>query len=319
MGSLVGYDLDSRCTCLGDGPSCNQPMAPNESVHCDGPGGIDNVVAHLFNAASAFDPSFSSQSYSDDAEAGLWTVLIRIEEYSGSPNDDQVRVSLYTSSGLDKDPCTMPGAMPAWDGNDVWPVDSTGLEPPAQGGGGAGGGGTGGAGGGPQCGEGGAPGYTVDAPLYTDPAAYVTDQVVVASLPSSGIVLNEEGAFLRLTGGFVTGRLELMDGRWYLHDAVLTGRWRMTDFFEAIAYMTSGGEPLCTDNPVYTLFKQAVCDARDITGDVTGPTSPCDAISFAMGFEAESAGLGYIYPASPSGPQQCPPGTDPAQDTCPEI
>jgi hypothetical protein len=310
MGPLIGYDLDSRCTCLGDGPSCKQPMIMNDTVHCDGPGGRDNVVANLFHAAGMFDPSFGSAGYSQDANDGAWSVLVRIQGYNGEPDDDQVSLSLFTSGGLDKDPCFVDGTMPAWDGNDAWPVDASSLEDPGAGGGGAGGGG--------GCGSPPPPGFSVDAPLYVDTAAYVSGSVVVASLPASGILLNDEGAFIKLTGGFVTGRLAQEGGRWQLHEGILTGRWRMTDFFQALGFMSAGGSPLCTDNPIYALFKQAVCDARDLTADVSGPTTPCDAISFAMGFEAEAAQLGWIYQGTGM-PGGCPQETDPALDSCPPI
>ena len=46
-GSLIGYDLDNRCTCQGEGPSCNEPEWATAD-HCDGPEGRDNAVAQIF-------------------------------------------------------------------------------------------------------------------------------------------------------------------------------------------------------------------------------------------------------------------------------
>jgi hypothetical protein len=305
-GPLVGYDLDQFCTCLGDGDSCKEPRYAMAD-HCDGPGGRDNAVASLFKFAGTFSDNFASASLTSEAEIGSWTMLVRVTQYNGKANDSQVRLALYPSPGIDKDPCWPVDTPPRWDGNDPWPVDTVSLQTA-----GAGGGGTGGAG----CTS--LPGYDIDQPLFFDDEAYVSDFHIVANLPNAGLVLttDESAVTIKLVAGSVSARLEQANGRWSLREGLITGRWPLADFFKTVGSMTSGGDPICTDHPVYSLIKNGVCRFPDIASSLGGPTTPCDSMSFGMAFDAEPAALGIIVDASSAGLQPCPPETDPATDSC---
>ena len=98
--------------------------------------------------------------------------------------------------------------------------------------------------------------------------------------------------------------------------SLLVGRWRVSEVFRSLSSMVTGsGEQVCTDHTVYPLIKSAVCKFPDIASTLGGPTTPCDAISFAMGFEGEQTTLGSVYvPTGTTNP--CSPETDPANDTC---
>lgn len=322
-GPTVGYDLDGFCTCQGQGDSCREPDFA-DADHCDGPIGRDNAMAQLFAQTAAFSNDLSSEFHSQRAETGQWTFLVRVDEYNGLPNDLAVRVALYVSPGFDVDPCT-PSITPAWDGTDVWPVGHASLEPPGAGGAGgaAGGGGAGG-----MAGAGGAGGncvtsddsYDVDRPRYVDPGAYVVGGTLVASLPEIGISL-ESGSTtpeIRMTAGFLTGRVtrDGGTGRWRIDDGLLVGRWQVVEVMKAVVAMLSDGEVVCTDHLLYEPIEEAVCNHLDIASQLGGPTTPCDAISVAIGFEAEQALLGSVYVTS-GVPGGCPPATDPANDSCP--
>ena len=306
-GPKVGFDLDGRCSCADDGPTCVTPEPAKQS--CDGPMGIDNGIAELFAAAAVFEDNFTSTYHSARAEQGAWSILVRIRGYNGEANDDQIEVAMFPSGGLGEDPCHA-GGPPAWDGSDAWPVMTTALEEPL-----GGGGSSSGAGG---CGSAEPAGYSLEAPRYVDMAGYVIDQVMVASLPEAGISLSGDGSGIVLTGGFLTGRLEQMGGAWHLRDGTLAGRWPLSEVFETLGKLGSNGMPICTDDSTYQLIRDAVCAKRDITAGLGGPTAPCDAVSFGMDFEAEPAQLGIIYDPGDGSVGSCPPGTDPAEDTCPE-
>jgi hypothetical protein len=307
-GPLVGYDLDQFCTCQTDGDSCKEPDFASAD-HCDGPGGRDNAVAQLFKFASTFDSGFSSQAISGDAENGNSTVLLRVRNYNGKANDTQVSLALYASPGLGEDPCWPAGMPPAWNGADRWQIDSLTL-------GVGGGGGSPTGAGGASCA--GASGYDLDQPAYRDDEAYVTDFRVVANLPNAGLVVNTGDTLtpIKLVAGAVSGRLEQVGGAWAMREGLITGRWRLTDVFAAIGTFTSGGDALCTDNAVYPLLKNGICQFPDIASELGGPTTPCDSLSLGMAFDSEPAELGIVIEAGPATVMPCPPETDPANDSC---
>jgi hypothetical protein len=314
-GPTVGYDLDSRCTCQGEGTSCTAP-AWATAEHCDGPAGRDNAWVYIFKAAAMFDPGFTSATYSERIAAGDFTALVRVRDYNGLPNDEQVTVALYPSGGLKSDPCGPPGHTPLWDGTDRWPVIYSALA--GSGGGDGGFAPTGGAGG---CGGSASvpPGLSLDSPKYFDPQGYVTDGVLVANIPELAIMLTGDvnASAFKLKAAFVTGRLEPIppDNRWGLREGLLVGRLEVNEVFRTLSTMVSEAGQLCTDNTIYGWVKTAVCSYPDLASTLGGPTTPCDAISFGMAFEADAAELGFVY-VTAGVPGVCPVETDPATDQC---
>ena len=305
-GPTVGYDLDGRCTCQGEQPSCQNALSVGEE-QCDGPAGRDNATAAIFKQLGAVDPAKrTSEAWTAEVESGNWSLLIRLRNYNGKANDHQVQVALYPSPGMDQDSCN-DNPVPSWDGSDQWPVSATSLI-----GYGAGGGGTGGCGGGSTD-------EALDSPKYVDDNAYVAAGVMVANLPELALVLNRgySNTILKLTAGFVSGRLETdaKVGGWSLRDGLLVGRWKLSDFFETLSNLDYKSDPLCTDTAIYQAIKGSACPKLDITSMLAGPTKPCDALSFALAIEAQSAKLGSIDPSAP--PQSaCPAETNPVNDSC---
>jgi hypothetical protein len=303
-GPTVGYDLDDACSCDGDEGSCLAPDFVTADT-CDGPRGRDNSAARLFAIIRSVAPDTNSEQTSEYIEAGDWSLLVRLRGYNGQPNDEQVEVSLYPSTGLDDDPCEPTGRTPNWDGNDRWPVPDIALE-----------GGAGGSGGmAPDCSG---ASELLDSPRWRDDAGYVRDGVLVGALPDAGLtILDGDGPLsIVLTQGFLSGRLSREEGRWKLSGGLLVGRWSLAEALGIAGRFRVDGEALCTDHPVYELMKNAVCSVADITAGVSGPTAECDALSFAVGFEAEHAQLGTVFDAPPADPYPCPPETDPRTDSC---
>ena len=283
----LGVDLDRECTCLGDPPGPPTCVAPDGAEDaCDLEGGRDNAFAGLAQQlALAIGVTDLGAQFSQGAEAGEWSALLRIQEYNGEANDDVVRVALYPTPGLGM-------ALPLWDGTDAWPIVQTSLG---------------------QL-------MTPDDPLYFDAAAYVTDGVLVASLPTTVITLQGGLSHLefRLTGGGLSARIvDRGDGTYALDEGMIAGRWESARVFEALGtFRDETGSPLCTDDVlVYSIAKAAICNSRDILAGIGGPTVPCDAVSFAMGFTSEPALLGAVVPP-PMPTPGCPPETNPATQTC---
>jgi hypothetical protein len=100
-----------------------------------------------------------------------------------------------------------------------------------------------------------------------------------------------------------------------LHEGVLAGRWKVADFFAMLGSLVADDQALCTDNLVYAMVKNTLCEYPDVASGQVGPTTPCDALSLGMGFEAEPARLGPVW-WPPSDLAPCPPATDPANDHC---
>ncbi|MBI4705782.1 MAG: hypothetical protein HY744_32210 [Deltaproteobacteria bacterium] len=321
-GPDVGFDLDERCTCRGQGSSCKEPGWATENP-CDGPGGRDNATALMHGYAQSFYPVLSSEIYSQSLNDGYASVLARVRDYNGQPNDEQVELGLYLSGGFARDRCD-PNVVPQWDGQDRWPIDVHGLAPKDGGAcdGAAGGEGGGGAGGGPPswCDGGPSPyecAYDVGRPLFGDPAAYVTSGVLVANLPTAELIMGTEDRqfSIRLTAGFMTAHLKKESGGWALRNGVLAGRWRLQDAFITASNVVGEDGGLCVGDFAYETLRNLMCRYADILTGVGGPTTPCDAVSFGMAFESEPAQLGplYWYPPKSS---ECPPGLDPAEDSC---
>ncbi len=283
-GGALGIDLDQTCTCQGDGPSCVHD--PNAN-HCDGPGGRDNAVADLIAMlGGAMGETKPSELFSQAAEQGEWSLLLRISEYSGNPDDDQVTVAWYLTSGLG-------GSPPAWDGADLWPVATDTLA----------------TGGGPP---------SVDHPLFVDESAYVSSGLLVAQLPEARIAMRagQSRLVINLIQVGLMGRFVEQNDGWALRDGVLTAQVDEPALFQALSsFRDNNGEALCTDDFFYTLGKTVFCATRDILVDGGSSDQPCNGFSWGAGFSADPALLGT--PIDP-GLQQpgCPQQTDPQFDSC---
>ncbi len=305
QGSSVGYDLDGTCTCPAP-RSCTRPDWI-KSEACDGVDGIDNGFAGIVSIAKGFY-QIASEDFASSVTDGEWTVLIRLTGYNGQPNDTKVAVSVYPAARFNNDPCNDAG--PAWQGDDYWPQLSTGVVDGGQGGGG----GQGGAGG--DCGTPSTPEQALLNPKFVDLSAYVNDGTLVANFselsfnPGSSVVQFD----MRLVDAVVSGKLEMVGSRWHIADGLLAGRWRETDMFDGLGVAVKEGDPLCTDNVIYTQVKTALCTRVDVTASLG---DDCDAIAFGMSFQSTPANLGIIV--EPPVAAQCEASIDPANDNCDQL
>jgi len=278
-GGDIGFDLDRFCSCQGDEKSCIPPAGQSETLACDGAEGRDNQTPALFGIVSlALNGKDLSQLYSDGAEAGDWGVVFRVRDYNGEPNDSKVSVAWYGSPG--------PMAIPTWDGTDAWPILTSTLGPMA----------------------------TVDDPKYFDDYAYVTDGTLVVSVPEGGLFIASQSSRLTIgiTSGTITARIEKDAlGRYVLRDGVITGRIPERTLFEMVSsFRGEGGKPFCTTELFWNTAKEAFCRGLDIQAGPAEPNKPCNAASFAAGFDADPATLGVPLPPDPAS-AGCPPESDP--------
>ena len=156
------------------------------------------------------------------ASAGDWSILLRISDYGGLPDDPKVRVEIFVTTGA----ALSGGGDPSWDGSDAWRVDAESL----------------------------ADGTSLDDPSYFDDNAYVSDGVLVANLPNLPLrIAGGAGALhMRLRGALLLGKLREGATAWELRDALIVGRWSLGEVFATVgSYRSDAGEPLCMDAPTY--------------------------------------------------------------------
>jgi len=270
-GGVVGFDLDRTCTC--PGPESCVPQS-GSSPHCDDTRGRDNSGGALIQQFSALTTALDPTKLTQHIGQGLYSLLLRVRSYNGTPNDSQVSVAAFSSNG------TLPlddgGAnpIPKHDGNDQWGLDPTSL-------------------------VGTPPPYVA---AYEDDAAYVSGGVLVANVSFPFSIGTSFGAnFLRLDGAYLVGAITKTPTGYALA-GVVTGRWDTRNLLtgmQGIKDPFNPGQFLCGNDATYLAFKAAICGAADIasegSSDNTG--APCNALSLALGFQAEPAELGGILAA----------------------
>lgn len=283
--SMLGFDLDGACTCTDTKvETCTTPKA--RPVLCDGPGGRDNSFPRLYKDLITFGFADSSTAITQDLDSGKYTILLRIENYNGLPDDNDVRLTFYVGGDC---------PSPEWKGEDKWTILSTSVK-----------------------------NGDVNQPRLVDANAYVSNGTLVASIPTFDenddrvvIQLNDKFA-VALTGAVVVAKLEQFLDRWRLTGGTLSGRWRDKDFFEYFSTFRAALEQptQCTDSAFYPQIKGTFCNYADVSGSLGDVTGACTAMSIATRFTAQVAQLGTIQQVVPTPPSTCPAATNPATDSC---
>jgi hypothetical protein len=282
-GGPLGLDLDDACSCKAQGQRCVLPDKSNGA--CDGPDGRDNAIQTFFQQWALLFGGDAAATYNGHLDQGRWSALVEVSGYNGLGDDDQVTVAFYPSTGFATND---PQGVPAWAGADAWHVPSDVLQ---QGG----------------------------APVYVDPKAYVRGSILVAQPGALSVRLKGLSARLEIvvTSPVLTARLAPVDGGGFLlRDGQIAGKIAANGIFQMMAsFRSEEGKPLCRDDPFYTAGRASLCHARDIQADSPDPALPCDALSFAMGFQADLAVRGGVADAEAPA-QFCSPGQSPTTDVC---
>jgi hypothetical protein len=275
----VGFDLDGKCTCQPDAApdpgSCLNPQAKEPA--CDGLGGVDRQSTKLFASTARI---FGDKNLQEGLEAGDFSVLVQVVGYNEKPNDGRVGVSVFNGLGLRRGDGGLLDGGPSFDGGDDWVLDSDSV-----------------LGGADREFEGRA----------RDDTAYVAGGRLFARLKTFS---------LRFRVRFVVGpqtlfaflKLDLRDvvlagdlvanagGGFRLERGELSARFPMAS---ALALAESAGAG-CRGSSGYQNFREVVCPLADLpAASGAAATAPCEALSFALGFEAA--------PAQYKGTQAAPP------------
>jgi hypothetical protein len=201
------------------------------------------------------------------------TTLIGVQGYNGTPNDPSVVVSVVPSIGLEGD-----GGAPTFTMADKWVYDK-------------------------DLGGKLAPNNLVGTmPNKPSRTAYVNNGTLVATFDDIYLLLqfdvtNGNPLPVHITDAVTTAKISANGNSWQLDEGRLSGRWATGDLLRAVGVWELTGTlsgPICPGNDlVYGTVKNIVCKGRDIAARAgRSPNSPCDAISFGIGFTAKPASAG---------------------------
>lgn len=312
-----GLDLDGVCTNSSSCSSRKQACkAATSEIPFDGALCRDNRFARL-QAMLAPVPEIGERfglredTFNCNLRRGTYNVIVKLSDYNGQPDDQEVRVDFYTSPGLARLPpwsCDDRDASsyPSWTAGAAWQIDQTTLT-------------------GPIMNNGELPASTV-----ADANAFVREGYLVAELP--------DGAQLRLAGSshsyrsfalttrrsVWTGALQhQQDGTWKLDDGLVAGTTLASDLLETfheLGLCQQQGQPEqeADQNSFYELVENAVRENADMLADGRiDEGASCDALSFAIAFRAAQLTPGAAT-MSPERITCCPPGMT-AEDCHPEC
>lgn len=262
----TGLDIDGVCTC----PGARACRPVQGAGICDFPEGVDNAGGDFF--LSLYSVLNRDSNPTSRLRDGRYGVLIRVRNYNGLPDDDDVEVALFNTFGLDIPPDGgLPdGALPVpkRDGTDKWTVDAKSL-------------------------LGGMP-YL---PNIVDTRGFVRNGVVVSKLSNS---IRIGPYILPIVGGTLTARLKKVGSSFGLEEGVVSGRTNARELLTALEGVPNPLDPstfLCGDtNPVFTSLRDNFCKTLDVPTDVTldGKEAPCDAASISVRFTSSPALLGRV-------------------------
>jgi hypothetical protein len=286
----LGYDLDDTCTgsdtCEGnDSPPSCQPTVPQLST--DGHYCRDNTFGRLEYASALIPELAKKYGLSDDAFncalcVGDYNFVIKISGYNGTPDDDDLRIDLYPSPGLEKVlpwDCSRPDWVthPCFTTDQQWTIQDDVVTEPR---------------GGPDLPD------SKLAVLH----AYVKEGYLVGELPGdtlfwfpgyNALVV----AFpLKFKVATVSGKLARgPDGVWRLSDGIIGGRATSDDLIHGFRLM--GFCETDTNYPVMTDFVHKNLDV--IADGRKDSTVTCDGMSVGLAFQVLEAVPGKLAHVDP--------------------
>lgn len=282
----MGYDLDGRCTGNDASTTSDSPCRRSGPPVIDADGGVDNALGASLDDFNFFGDSDDplGEAANTNVDRGSFTNLVALFRYNGLANDGDVSVQIAASGALLSAGCDGgPREQgPQWDGCDLW-SHSTDLIVDRQ---------------------------KDQRPFWQTKKGYVVDDVLVLVSDDAKIGLGF-GEFA-ISGAILTARIERSDGgSLRLTDGVIAGRAKASAVIDAVRFLEFGGA-ICNDDVKFKLLRNTVCGACDLPARPAddGRGLECDAVSLALGFEAEKAEVGSKLPL--------PDASCPEQDlTCP--
>jgi hypothetical protein len=281
----LGFDLDGVCTASPTCPESSDPAACSAAVPSeDGTYCRDNTFGKLESQAIAVDGLGKEFGLSNDGFncalcRGDYNFLIRVTGWNGQPEDNNVRLDLYPSPGLETQSatwtCDLNANVGAWKSNQCWaPGAGFTVEE------------------GSFDGAIGPNGELPDAKI-NDPAAYVREGYLIALLPEDAFFWfpGQSAALaypLKIQRGVIATRLvDNGDGTYSADDGTIAGRAKKDDLIEAFESL---GLCQTTQENLWNLANTSINISRDVLASGTNsPEATCDGLALGIGFTAVSA------------------------------
>ena len=301
----VGLDLDGMNTVSIDDPA--ECVAANGNPALDGNKGIDNAFGqHVLPAVSSLIACLEDNIALKQG-LGFGTVLVRLREWNGTPNDAKVDISVVSAvdgtslddvaglewGGADGATLMQPGGTveappPDWDGEDIFFVDPASL----------------------VAGD-------LDRPNVWQSDAYVSKGRIVLPVDTAATFtfLTGPGSFSISIEGFLLGDIS-EDGQTFTK-GLLAGRFSAGQLVATLAPLG-----ICDESLRETVVA-LLTDNLDLRVDknLGGPDDPCTATGVAFAFQAIRARLATtVAPVALAVPDPCDgidtSGAQPAFDRC---
>ena len=266
--------------------------------------GLDNSGFGLLGYLSYLGTAFAPVSINDRLAAGEYGVVLRLANWNGTSEDDDVIVEIFPAIGLWNHPdggALTPGATPTFTAADQWMRDRRFQN-------------------------------VVDASRIKSASAWVTGGKLVASFQRVTLPLtvpdDKKPLDVIIQEGYLVGAVVPDGSSWRIADAVLGGRWRTADMLGQVRTIyikdTAGlkNVVLCDPNlafDVYGAVKKEVCDGRDLRGSSLddGKDLPCDSFSAGLRIDTYAVNVPGTFADLPVIPARCQQdGSIPQGDDC---
>ena len=303
-----GFNLDRACSPTVATSTCatkidEQTFAKYGKDHDDK--GLDNAGFGLLGYLAYLGSAFSPKEINNRLQAGEFGVVLRLANWNGTNDDDDVIVELFPAIGVwnvpDGGGAPTSGGTPTFLPGDQWMRDRRFQN-------------------------------VVDASRIKSANAWVTGGRLVASFQSVTLpvtVPDDKKPFdIVIQEGFLSGMLVVDGTSWRIEGGVIGGRWRTADMLAQARTIyvkdTVGLQNAVLCEPglasqVYAAVKKEVCDARDIRGTSRddGKSLPCDAFSTGLRLDTYAVAAPGPFADLPAVAARCEAdGSIPAGDDC---
>jgi hypothetical protein len=267
-GAPAGFDLDEQCAC---GRACKRS---SEDPDCGRPDGVDNQGLALDGISALTGVTLGARLSQERISVGRGGLVVAIRDYSGEPNDSEVRVLMFPSDGISDGDAG--NAIPKFNASDRWVV--------------------------------GANASRSDAGVLSardQGVGYVKDGVLNVRFSSVDLRFSADLSFA-LQEAVLQGSFDLRTtGAPMLTSAMFAGRWKKNDAVANVLRFSTDGGVLCRNVGIAFLVGGQVCGAADVPAQIgTSPEAPCDAISFGVSMQFARATFGAFIVPTPK-PDPC--------------
>jgi hypothetical protein len=264
-----GFDIDGKTTDKTSTDVCTLSSGAARASQADGVNGIDNSfgenILPIFLTVAGQD--FARKANAKLSSGSASTILFEIPNVGTGPSYSPLPGKSFVGAPL--------GANAAWNGNDVWPIDSSSVN------------------------------GSVSSPVLAFSGAYMNNRVWVgAPAQSANLPLMFADSTPVLVSALTIAMTIAPDGR--SASGTISGVLPTEAYVNA--FKTAAGRistSLCQGSAVDSVAQQ-IRQASDILRDGSNLAGvPCDAISIGLGFDATIVKLGAVV-TPPSPPNPCP-------------